>query len=85
MTLICNCKRKGLCVTFVLVIGGNKSIAAKRYVHGIIQIQVREQVLPKLGGLAKPDSYILSPHLLQQEPHPTVSCSLFLTRHTEPR
>jgi len=26
--------------------GGDKRIAAKRYVHGIIQIQVREQVLP---------------------------------------
>ncbi len=45
----------GHCATFVLVNGGNKSIAAKRYVHGIIQIQVREQVLPIVGGLAKPE------------------------------
>lgn len=27
-----------------------------RYVHGIIQIQVREQVLPSVGGLAKPEN-----------------------------
>ncbi len=36
--------------------GGNKRIAAKRYVHGIIQIQVKKQVLLlKLGGLAEPE------------------------------
>jgi len=73
MTLICNCKSRGFSVTFVLVKGGNKSIAAMRYVHGIIQIQVREQVLPIPGGLAKPDSYILTPPLLQQKPLPAVS------------
>ncbi len=28
----------------------------QRYVHGIIQIQVREQVLQIVGGLAEPDS-----------------------------
>jgi hypothetical protein len=39
--------------------GGSKRIAAKRYVHGIIQIQVRKQVLPlKLGGLAEPENHI---------------------------
>lgn len=31
---------------FCIVNGGDKRIAAMRYVHGIIQIQVREQVLP---------------------------------------
>jgi hypothetical protein len=37
--------------------GGSKRIAAKRYVHGIIQIQVRKQVLLlKLGGLAEPEN-----------------------------
>jgi hypothetical protein len=35
--------------------GGDKSFAARRYVHGIIQIQVREQVLPIEVGLAKPE------------------------------
>ncbi len=43
---------------FVLVNGGNKCISAKRYVHGIIQFQVREQVLPKLEGLAEPGFFL---------------------------
>ena len=51
--------------------GGNKSIAALRYVHGIIQIQVREQVLPMVGGLAEPGSLALTAHQLQQERFPT--------------
>jgi len=38
--------RKKTLPHFCIVNGGNKRIAAKRYVHGIIQIQVREQVLP---------------------------------------
>ena len=33
----CNCQTSSCCATFVLVNGGNKSIAAKRYVYGIIQ------------------------------------------------
>jgi len=42
---------------FCTMNGGNKRIAAKRYVHGIIQIQVTRQVLLlKLGGLAEPES-----------------------------
>lgn len=42
---------------FCTVNGGSKSIAAMRYVHGIIQIQVRKQVLLlKLGGLAEPEN-----------------------------
>ncbi len=53
--------------------GGNKSIVAKRYVHGIIQIQVREQVLPIVGGLAKPERQVFAPLTFQQKPLPTVS------------
>ena len=49
--------------------GGNKSIAAKRYVHGIIQIQVREQVLPIAGGLAKPGFLGFCPLILRNKNH----------------
>ena len=37
---------KTIALHFCVMNGGNKSIAAKRYVHGIIQIQVKKQVLP---------------------------------------
>lgn len=48
--------RKKTSPHFCTMKGGDKRIAAMRYVHGIIQIQVKRQVLPFiLGGLAKPE------------------------------
>ena len=63
--------------------GGNKCIAAQRYVHGIIQIQVREQVLPTVGGLAKPDSRAFSPAFERPKPFSAFSNFLF-SKHTVP-
>jgi len=58
---------------FCIVKGGDKRITAKRYVHGIIQIQVRGQVAsPQVGRLANDlgemTNDLLRPELKKQCP-----------------